>query len=297
MASGRTVRVECEGVSVFLLMVLVALHHTVKAEVRKLDMAPDAVDDDFSQCRDKMLKAVTEPDGLLQKELNSDEKFKELWDENSQVCNKTIPGGTSYHIAALQVYGNSKSKFRKTFNELVYSKGRNNMTYRDKFPLKSLHFLLTDTLQLLSRTKTCKTVFYATHNMYTADTGTEVRFGKFLRAETSLSSETEVLDFSSGTLFNITSCSVVNVEKYTCKAEELQCIISPAEVFTVQNIGDLTIDDATYKQITLTHSRFLHNHDCSFFHRNAADVDSSISLTFTLLALTASLLPQFTAMA
>ncbi|MCI4395913.1 hypothetical protein PGIGA_G00261170 [Pangasianodon gigas] len=239
MASGRTVRVECEGVSVFLLMVLVALHHTVKAEVKKLDMAPDAVDDDFSQCRDKMLKAVTEPDGLLQKELSADKEFEELWNEYSQ-----------------------------------------------------------DSLRLLSRTKTCKTVFYATRNMYTADTadiGTEVRFGKFLRA--TLSSEIEDLHSNSGTLFNITSCSVVNVEENTCVSEELQCFISPAEVFTVQNVRDLTMDDATYKEITLTHSRFLHNHDCSFFHRNAADVDSSISLTFTLLALTASLLPQFTVMA
>ncbi|MCJ8750110.1 hypothetical protein PDJAM_G00258870 [Pangasius djambal] len=260
-------------------------------------MAPDAVDDDFSQCRDKMLKAVTGPDGLLQKELSTDKEFKELWNEYSQGCNKNIPGGTPYHTEALQVYGNSNSNFRQKFNKLVYSKGRNSMTYRDEFPLKSLHFLLTDSLRLMSRSNTCKTVFYTTSKMYTADTGTEVRFGKFLRAKTSLSSAIEDLDSNSDTLFNITSCSVVNVEENTCISEELQCFISPAEVFTVQNIRDRSIEDDTYKEITLTHSRFLHNHNCSFFHRNAADVDSSISLTFTLLALTASLLPQFTVMA
>lgn len=295
-ARGRTVRVECEGVSVFLMMLLAALHHTVKAEVRKLDMAPDAVDDDFSQCREKMLKAVTEPGGLLQKELKANKEFEELWSKHSGECKKNIPGGTSYHTDALQAYGNSKTKFRKDFNGLVYSKGSNSMTYRDEFPFKSLHFLLTDFLHLLKRTNTCTTVYYATSNTYTADTGTEVRFGKFMRAGNSQSSETEVVESDEGTMFIITSCSVVNVEENMCKSEELQALISPAEVFTVQNVRDVSTDDATYKEITLTHSRFLSNHTCSFFHRNAADAESSTSLTFTLLALTASLLSHFTLM-
>ncbi|XP_053475315.1 ecto-ADP-ribosyltransferase 5-like [Ictalurus furcatus] len=295
MARGRTVRVECEGVSVILMMLLAALHHTVKAEVRKLDMAPDAVDDDFSQCREKMLKAVTEPGGLLQKELKANKEFEELWSKHSGECKKNIPGGTSYHIDALQAYGNSRTKFRKTFNSLVYSKGSNSTTYRDEFPFKSLHFLLTDFLRLLKRTNTSTTVYYATSNTYTADTGTEVRFGKFIRAGTSQSTETEAL-YDGGTVFIISSCSVVNVEENMCKSEELQALISPAEVFTVQNVRDVSTDDATYKEITLTHSRFLSNHTCSFFHRNAADAESSTSLTFTLLALTASLLSHFTLM-
>ncbi|KAF4071267.1 hypothetical protein AMELA_G00271170 [Ameiurus melas] len=294
MARGRTVRGECEGVRVFLLMLLAALHHTVKAEVRKLDMAPDAVDDDFSQCREKMLKAVT--DGLLQKELEANKEFEELWNNHRGECKKNITGGTSYHIDALQAYGNSKIKFRKTFNSLVYSKGRNSTTYRDEFPFKSLHFLLTDFLHLLKDTNTCTTVYYGTSNTYTADTGTEVRFGKFIRAETSLSDATEVVESDGGTVFIITSCSVVNVERNTCKSEEVQALISPAEVFTVQNVRDVPPDDGTYNEITLKHSRSLSNHNCSFFHRNATDAASSTSLTFTLLALMASMLSHVTLM-
>ncbi|XP_053474767.1 erythroblast NAD(P)(+)--arginine ADP-ribosyltransferase-like [Ictalurus furcatus] len=154
-------------------------------------------------------------------------------------------------------------------NSLMYvkSKHSNSTTYRDEFPFKSLHFLLTDFLRLLKRTNTCPTVYYTTSNTYTADTGTEVQFGKFIRAGTSQSSETEVVESDGGTVFNISSCSVVNVEENTCKSEELQALISPAEVFTVQNVRDVSNDEITYKEITLTHSCFLSNHNCSFFHR------------------------------
>ncbi|KAF5889516.1 T-cell ecto-ADP-ribosyltransferase 2-like, partial [Clarias magur] len=261
-------RVECEGVCVFLLLVLAALHHTVRAEEKKLDMAPDAVDDDFSECRDKMLKAVTEPDGLLQKELNANKEFKDVWNKSSGGCRKNIRGGTSDHISALQTYANSETKFRKTFNDLVYSKGSNNVTYSEEFPFKSLQFLLTDSLRLLNRSNLCKTVFYGTSNVYKADMGTEVRFGKFTKANTKPSTAIEVVDLEGrGTVFNITSCSVVNVEENTCKSEHVQWLISPAEVFTVQKVRDVeSEDDTAYKEITLTHSRFLSKHTCSFFH-------------------------------
>ncbi|KAK3507531.1 hypothetical protein QTP70_028185, partial [Hemibagrus guttatus] len=306
-ASGRMARVECEGVSVFLLMVLAALHHTVKVEGKMLDLAPDAVDDDFSDCRDKMLEVVT--DNLLQQELTAEEQFNKIWSQHSKTCTKKIPGGTSLHTDALQAYGNAKVDFRKKFNNLVYSKG-NNMTYRDEFNFKSLHFLLTDSLRLL-KPKNCTTVYYGTNIMYTATLGTEVRFGKFLKPTFSKSSADENID-DEGSMFIINSCSVVNVEENVCKSEEIQALISPAEVFTVQNVKD-----SEHREITLNHSRFLSNHHCSFFHRsdlppdgssapplsfrillavmsyvlsnlllmNATDVESSSSLTLTLLAL------------
>lgn len=241
----------------------------VKADLTKLDMAPDAVDDVFSQCQDKMLKAVTEADGLLHKELKADKEFEELWRKYSGMCKKNITGGTSYHIDALEAYGNSKPKFRKMFNNLVYSKGDNTLTYRDEFPFKSLHFLLTDSLRLLKPKNTCETKYYATGNTYTADTGTEVRFGKFINAKNTLSSTIEELEPKEDgvTMFNITSCSVINVEENTCTSEEIECLISPAEVFTVKDVRNATTDDTTYKLITLTHSHFLSNHNCTFFHR------------------------------
>ncbi|GAA6112108.1 T-cell ecto-ADP-ribosyltransferase 1-like, partial [Tachysurus ichikawai] len=198
-------------------------------EVKMLDMAPDAVDDDFLECRDKMLKVVT--DSLLQEELDSEEEFKDLWSKYSGTCRKSIPGGTSLHTDALQAYGNSKLKFRTNFNNLVYSNGTNNTTYRD-FRFKSLHFLLSDSLRLLNPTNTCRTVYYGTNKKYTVVLGTKVRFGMFLNPTTSKSAASEDVDSEEGSLFIINSCSVVDVEQKPCNCEELQYLLSPAEVFT-----------------------------------------------------------------
>ncbi|KAK3507532.1 hypothetical protein QTP70_028184 [Hemibagrus guttatus] len=157
----RAGAMEAPRVKVFLFFLIALLSLNVKVEGKMLDLAPDAVDDDFSDCRDKMLEVVT--DNLLQKELTAEEQFNKIWSQHSKRCTKKIPGGTSLHTDALQAYGNAKVDFRKKFNNLVYSKG-NNMTYRDEFNFKSLHFLLTDSLRLL-KPKNCTTVYYGTNIM------------------------------------------------------------------------------------------------------------------------------------
>ncbi|XP_036439307.1 T-cell ecto-ADP-ribosyltransferase 2-like [Colossoma macropomum] len=243
-------------------------HNAVTAEKRMLDMAPDAVDDTFSECRDKMMQKVTAQGGLLQKELKANKDFADMWRNHTGTCEKQIYGGQKHHLAALQAYGNSRFQFRKTFNRLVQTKGSNATTYNDEFPFKSLHFLLTDALRLLNHGKTCYTVYFGTSNQYTAENETEVRFGRFIRASIHESLEIEhIITADEGTLFNITSCSVVNVENFTCTSEEIERLISPAEVFRVQSIETASTDDVDYKIITLKHSGFLSNHDCYLFQR------------------------------
>ncbi|KAI4905816.1 hypothetical protein NFI96_017021 [Prochilodus magdalenae] len=257
---------EGQGWSLCLVIFLLTFSHNVSAEKRVLDMAPDAVDDVFSGCRDRVIQSVTAPGGLLQKELKARKDFTEMWRGHGGTCEKQIYGATPHHLAALQAYGNSGVKFRKTFNGMVQTKGRNSTTYLEEFPFKSLHFLLTDALRLLNPGKTCRTVYFGTSNLYTAETGKEVRFGRFLHPRVQESSEIEAAESEGqGTLFNITSCSVVNVENYTCTSEEIEQLISPTEVFTVQSIKHISSDEAQFKIITLTHSRFLSNHDCYLF--------------------------------
>ncbi|KAL7841490.1 hypothetical protein SRHO_G00251810 [Serrasalmus rhombeus] len=265
-ASGITDRMECWSVNPFLLILLAGLLHTVTAVERMLDMAPDAVDDTFSECRDKMMQNVTAPGGLLQEELEASKDFKELWSRHGGTCQKQIYGGRAHHLAALQAYGNSRDQFRKMFNRLVQTKGSNSTTYSNEFPFKSLHFLLTDALRLINPGKTCSTVYFGAEKRYTAENGTEVRFGRFIGASIRKSHEIEqIVTAEEGTLFNIMSCSVVNVENYTCTSEEIERLISPTEVFRVQNIKAVSTDGVDYKIITLTHSRFLSNHDCYLF--------------------------------
>uniref|UniRef100_A0A3B1JL89 NAD(P)(+)--arginine ADP-ribosyltransferase n=1 Tax=Astyanax mexicanus TaxID=7994 RepID=A0A3B1JL89_ASTMX len=143
---------ECVNL-LFLILLSSSLSHTVRAVEKTLDMAPDAVDDVFSGCRERMLKAVTEADGLLQKELQTTEKFAEMW-KNTKTCNKQIQGLTSFHLNALESYANSKDDIRKTFNDKVYASGNNATTYKNEFSFKSLHFLLTDAMKHLNGGKT-----------------------------------------------------------------------------------------------------------------------------------------------
>uniref|UniRef100_A0A8B9RM24 NAD(P)(+)--arginine ADP-ribosyltransferase n=1 Tax=Astyanax mexicanus TaxID=7994 RepID=A0A8B9RM24_ASTMX len=255
---------ECVNL-LFLILLSSSLSHTVRAAEKTLDMAPDAVDDVFSGCRERMLKAVTEADGLLQKELQTTEKFAEMW-KNTKTCNKQIQGLTSFHLNALESYANCKTDIRKTFNDKVYASGNNATTYKNEFSFKSLHFLLTDAMKHLNGGKTHMQVFYGTGNEYKATTGKEVRFGKFILSESKRSAQEEkVSSDGGGTLFIITSGSVVNVENYTCSSEEMELLISPTEVFTVENIQTASKDDTDFKIITLNHSRFLSNHDCYLF--------------------------------
>ncbi|XP_066505565.1 T-cell ecto-ADP-ribosyltransferase 2-like [Hoplias malabaricus] len=281
----KTNRMECQGVNPLLLILFAGFFHTVTAQVRTLDMASNAVDDTFSNCRDKMLQAVT--GGLLQQELDARQDFKDMWIPDG-TCKKQINGATKYHLTALHAYGNSKLKFQKTFNDMVYSRGTNYTTYKDEFPFKSLHFLLTDALKILNHGKRCYTVYYGTGNKYTVETGKKVRFGRFFKSKTDDSNEIEEAGLKGeGTLFNITSCSVVNVENYTCTSEEIEQLISPDEVFTVQSAELTSKDDLDFKLITLTHSHFLSHHDCYYFSRSPAE---SSNLPVLVLALMVSYL-------
>ncbi|KAI4905814.1 hypothetical protein NFI96_017019, partial [Prochilodus magdalenae] len=263
--SGPTGRMECRGGMPLLLMLLAGTVWTVSAEQRTLDMAPNAVDDIFSGCRDRMIQNVTAPGGLLEKELEANQVFTKMWN-HSGTCGKQIYGAIPQHLAALQAYGNSAAKFRKTFNGMVQTKGSNSTTYLEEFPFKSLHFLLTDALLLLNPGNTCNNMYFGTSNLYTTEPGKEVRFGRFISGSMYESLEIEKFaEADGGTLFNLYSCSLVNVEKATCKSEEVEQLILPNEVFTVQSVKTAWSEDVEYTEITLTHSRFQSNHDCYLF--------------------------------
>ncbi|KAG9259994.1 T-cell ecto-ADP-ribosyltransferase 1 [Astyanax mexicanus] len=278
----------------FLLMLLPLLLLTVRAEQKTLDMSANAVDDVFSGCRDRMLRAVTEPGGVLEREIRVRGDFSEMWRVSGRTCEKQIHGGTQHHLSALHSYGNSGVNFRKKFNRMVQTNGTNATTY-SQFPYKSLHFLLTDAMRLLNdRNASCRHVYFGTNLRYSAQTGKEIRFGRFLHPRTQKSSEIEAAGSGEGegTLFDITSCSVVNVEDYTCFSDEVEQLISPTEVFTVENVQPVKSDDGDYRTITLSHSRFLSNHDCYLFHSSDSSPDGSSapSLTPWILVLLGPLL-------
>uniref|UniRef100_A0A674ENF5 NAD(P)(+)--arginine ADP-ribosyltransferase n=1 Tax=Salmo trutta TaxID=8032 RepID=A0A674ENF5_SALTR len=144
--------------------------------------------------------------------------------------------------------------------------GGNVNVYNGDFRLKSLHFLMMVAMRLL-RTEKCQTVFRGSSKKYEAQAVSEVRFGRFTstRAKRSNSQESAT---NNGTLFNITSCTVVNVDAHTCDSESIEQLFSSAEVFSMAEVYEgVNNEDEEYSENVLTNSRIHGNHDCYLFSR------------------------------
>uniref|UniRef100_A0A8C0Y0V8 NAD(P)(+)--arginine ADP-ribosyltransferase n=1 Tax=Cyprinus carpio carpio TaxID=630221 RepID=A0A8C0Y0V8_CYPCA len=269
---------------------LLLLFTTVEAI--EMGLFPEAADYSFYNCRKEMLQMVTKSGGLLQTELNKNTDFKKMWKSNA-ACGQAILGSTPEHMAALKSYGDASTGFRKMFKKLVQNHGRSSSTFRDEFPFKSLFFLLTDAMQLTDQKK-CRTVYSGTEEEYITTIGQKVRFVSFLPAKLKFTAATEdaIADENTGTVFNITSCSVISLDEYGCSSEEIDELISPTEVFTVKDITTVRNSNDEYKKITLVHSEFYSTSDCSSLASLSEESKESSSsfLSSSFLNLTASFL-------
>ncbi|XP_051983375.1 uncharacterized protein si:ch211-145b13.6 [Xyrauchen texanus] len=254
----------------------------VADEVKQMDMLHKAVDFSYSNCRDEMLQMVTKPGGLLQRELNNNLYFKSMWQSNA-TCTKRIPGGTKEHTSALQSYVDADPKFNKVFNAHFYTKGRNSTSYQD-FPFKSLYFLLTDAMRLLSKDM-CQTVYSGTEEKYMATVGEMFSFRSFFPAKFKFSDASEDTGNNGGTVFSITSCFVVSLDENVCEPGEMDLLIYPTEVFTVKAIRTVNNSNDKFTEITLIHSKVHSPFNCtSLLNFTTPEESSSNLLSSSLLA-------------
>ncbi|XP_056629347.1 T-cell ecto-ADP-ribosyltransferase 1 [Triplophysa dalaica] len=235
-----------------------------------LHMFPEVVD--YSSCRDEMFQIVTKPGGLLQQELNNSKEFKMMWEANA-TCKEKIPGAKQEHMAALKSYADASHRFHKLFNMELYSKGKNITEYQNDFHFKSLYFLLIDAMQHL-RKDMCKTIYSGGENEE-LKYGDLVRFGTFLPAKLKYSDVLEDLD-DIGTILNITSCSVFNIDD-KCQSEEIDLLISPMESFEVNEIRIIKKPDETLTQITMVPHAFKNSFDCNSFFKSSSKPERSSS--------------------
>ncbi|XP_021474917.2 T-cell ecto-ADP-ribosyltransferase 2 [Oncorhynchus mykiss] len=249
----------------FILILVAALSHRV-TQAKVMDMVPNAVDDQYTHCREQMLKKVVEG-GLLEEELKGSLEYRDVW--GAKQCTKLIPGGVKQHTDALVSYGHGGNEFRNMFNQAVETQGGNVTVYNGNFQFKSLHFLLMDAMRLL-KTENCQTVFRGSSKEYEAQVGSEVRFGRFTTTKAKRSDAEESAS-DNGILFNIISCTVVNIDEYTCFSDSIDQLISPAEVFRVAEVKNVRNKDHEYREIVLTSSR-THSidsiRDCYLFPRS-----------------------------
>ncbi|XP_061535738.1 ecto-ADP-ribosyltransferase 5 [Phycodurus eques] len=240
------------------LVIFTLLYCKVSA-VKRLDMAPDAVDNLYEGCREDTLAKLIRSD-VLRQELSQDVGFQAAW---SDKCSTLLPGGVKEHTAALLAYANGDRGFKEAFNDAVETMGVNASTYEDRFHYKSLHFLLTDAMSLV-RPKTCKNVYRVSETHYEAEKGARVRFGRFTTVQSDVSMKEDV---EGGVYFNITTCFFVSLEGF-CGLMEDYAILSPAEEYTVEDVKQGP--DGDYTEIILKHSKLKANHDCYAASRTAA---------------------------
>ncbi|XP_058627589.1 GPI-linked NAD(P)(+)--arginine ADP-ribosyltransferase 1-like [Onychostoma macrolepis] len=218
-----------------LLLILAALgqdHRAAAAAVEKkfpLDMAQNSVDDQYEGCREKMSDLV-ETKYMKQEMSNPKSKFAIAWKlaEN----NYKPPGDslTKNHSIAIYVYTNSGFEVYKEFNE---ADRNDKKRYKNKtFKWYSLHFLLTDAIQILKKTQNkCYSTYRGTNVKFKQNVrNKKVRFGSFTSSSIN---HNRTKFFGNVSCFEINTCEGAEVTKYSKLPQEKEVLIPPYETFKV----------------------------------------------------------------
>ncbi|XP_050956784.1 NAD(P)(+)--arginine ADP-ribosyltransferase 2-like [Labeo rohita] len=216
-----------------LLLISAALGQDHRAAVEgqtfPLDMAPNSVDDQYEGCRGKMADQV-EKKYMKQEMSNPETKFANAWKLAEK--NYKPPGDklTKDHSISIYVYTNSDTGLYKDFND---ADRKDKERYKNEtYKWYSLHFLLTDAIQMLKKTqKKCYTTYRGTNIEFEQNVlRKNICFGSF----TSLSINSRVTEgFGSKSCFEIYTCEGADVIKYSKYPEQKEVLIPPYETFKV----------------------------------------------------------------
>ncbi|KAK9978442.1 hypothetical protein ABG768_020193 [Culter alburnus] len=216
-----------------LLLILAALgqdHRAAAEQKYPLDMALNSVDDQYVGCRKNMKKLVETK--LLKKELNNSNDFRNAW----KISEKNV---TRYwnifstlnkkHKIAIYMYTHPTFQIYPKFNNDTRN-GKQN--YRDMtYKWYSLHFLLTDAIQILKKKQNrCFDTFRGTNVKLNGYVSTGIRFGSFT---SSSFLRGRAKGFGNVSCFEIHTCEGANVTKYSTLPYEQEVLIPPYEMFNV----------------------------------------------------------------
>ncbi|XP_028637326.1 GPI-linked NAD(P)(+)--arginine ADP-ribosyltransferase 1 [Grammomys surdaster] len=210
-----------------------------------LDMAPASFDDQYAGCLADMTAAL--PD-LNHSEFQANKVYADGWTlANIQWQERRAwgsvwaslpsppPGFRDEHGVALLAY-TANSPLHKEFNAAVREAGRSRAQYLHHFSFKTLHFLLTEALQLLRshRSRGCRQVYRGVHGLRfrPAGPGATVRLGGFASASLK---NVAAQQFGEDTFFGIWTCLGAPIRGYSFFPEEEEVLIPPFETFQVIN--------------------------------------------------------------
>ncbi|XP_050961676.1 NAD(P)(+)--arginine ADP-ribosyltransferase 2-like [Labeo rohita] len=213
-----------------LLLILAALGQDYRAAVAEqifpLDMVPNSVDDQYWGCHRKMAHLVKTK--YLMKEMKNSHHFKHYWQTNKNVVK--FPKGrlTRNHLTAIRVY-TGKYIYRH-FNDDTRN-GRKQYKHKS-FKWYSLHFLLTEAIQILKKKQhKCYSTYRGTRATFDKHVlNKEIRFGSF----TSSSLDPKVTKyFGTKSCFEIYTCESAELTKYSQHPSTKEVLIPPYEKFRV----------------------------------------------------------------
>uniref|UniRef100_A0A8C1M571 NAD(P)(+)--arginine ADP-ribosyltransferase n=1 Tax=Cyprinus carpio TaxID=7962 RepID=A0A8C1M571_CYPCA len=210
---------------------IASLHHPlIYWKINPLDMAPDSVDDQYEGCRGNMANLVETE--YLNKEIAP---FKTFWQRGTEYVKEPKDNLKKNNLIAIYVYTDYG-----VFDDLNNAVYNDKEKYKDKaFKWHSLHFLLTEAIQILKRQQNkCYDTYSDTEDTYTYDNNFEdVRFGCF----TSSLDHSKTKFFGTKTCFEIRTCEGADITKYSKLPHEKKVADQPdlwcETVFTLKSTG------------------------------------------------------------
>ncbi|XP_062271252.1 NAD(P)(+)--arginine ADP-ribosyltransferase 2-like [Scomber scombrus] len=191
-----------------------------------LNMAPDAVDDMYDGCREKMETVI---DTYFKDELVGN--FSVAWKRAESCSKKRHPEDedlTKNHMQAICAY--TSNNIYEEFNNAVRTGKK---TYTSSFKFHSLHFWLTRAIQILNKKQECRTSYRRTKVGFNGKLHSIIRFGTFA----SSSKLPDLTRFGSKTCFKIKSCLGAYLKDYSSlNRKEEEVLIPPYEIFQITNI-------------------------------------------------------------
>ncbi|XP_073688316.1 ecto-ADP-ribosyltransferase 4-like [Garra rufa] len=250
---------------------------TAEGPIYPFNMAQNSVDDQYDGCTKEMENLVMTE--YLEKELNNSAEFQMAWQEAKNNASAPEDDLTENHSIAIYVY--TDKDVYSEFNKAVRSEKEKyqNMT----FPWYSLHFLLTEAIQILKKTQHgCKLTYRGTDAEFDSDVlNTFVRFGSFTSSSLN---RTVAEEFGNAFCFEIYTCEGAEVANYSKFPDEDEVLIPPYETFKVTDVRNRTDENDLWCDNVFTLESFgkISDLNCRLFNSGNHVVGFNVLLILTL---------------
>ncbi|NXR52538.1 NARE ribosyltransferase, partial [Hippolais icterina] len=242
-----------------LALLAMAVVATATIEVVPLDMARDSFDDQYRGCGPAMTAALP---ALNRSEFQQNPLFAEAWQKAAALWQRlaapTSPLSLEQAIAVTAYMMNGR--LHSTFNDAVREARRSAQHYREDFPYKTLHFLLTQavvTLKDAQKEKCHEYLHFDCGVWVEAKLGDTVRFGQFKPIPLGGKNVPCPVE----TVIEVYTCHGVDIGSFTGKPGDLGLLlIPPFETFEVTVLSQ----EGDKSQIQLRSTGTRSNYNCEW---------------------------------